>query len=152
MRLSDSLTHDFWPHHGISSLHVLANFVLELTWPMQHACVDLCLLKERLPSLTKQDYCRFTILTSFAQEDAIRKSAFGLNFIALTVSSGGAWTSKSFMGLSWVPSPRVLVVVEVEPNVPKPEVPLKPVPVEPNMSVNYWCTVFESCILISKEQ
>ena len=70
--------------------------------------------------------------------------------MALTVSSGGAWTSKSFMGLSRFPSPRVFVVVEVEPNVPKPDVPLKAVPVEPNMFVNYQCNVFECCIFISK--
>ena len=79
---------------------------------------------------------RLTILTSFAQDEAIRKSAFGLNFNALMVSSGGAWTSISFMGLSRVPRPRVFVVLEVEPNVPKLlDVPLKAVPVEPNMFV-----------------
>ena len=46
------------------------------------------------------------------------------------------------MGFSRFPSPRVFVVVEVEPKVPKPDVPLKAVPVEPNMFVSYRCNVF----------
>ena len=51
----------------------------------------------------------------------------------ITVSSGGLCISKSFIGLSSVPRPR-LFVVEVE--VPKPkvdEVPPNPVFVEPNI-------------------
>lgn len=65
---------------------------------------------------------RRAVLTSFAQDEAIRKSALGLNLRALTVSSGGDWTSTSFMGFSLVPRPREFVVLEVDPNVPKLEV------------------------------
>lgn len=65
----------------------------------------------------------------------MRKSAFGQNFKELTVSSGGLCISKSFIGLSSVPRPR-LFVVEVE--VPKPKVDAvlpNPVFVEPNISL-----------------
>lgn len=90
----------------------------------------------------------FIILTSFAQDEAIRKSALGLNFNELTVSSGGACTSKSFIGLSCVPRPREFVVEEL-PNA-KPDVPLKAVFVEPNMFANYRCSVSDFCIFICK--
>ena len=63
----------------------------------------------------------------------MRKSAFGLNLSALTVSSGGDCTSTSFMGLSVFPRPREFVVVEEEPNVPKLELPPNDELVEPNM-------------------
>lgn len=45
--------------------------------------------------------------TSFAHEDAMKKLALGLNFIALTLSSGGDATSTSFIGFCRVPKPRL---------------------------------------------
>ena len=63
----------------------------------------------------------------------MRKSAFGLNFSALTVSSGGDWTSVSLLGLSLIPRPREFVVLVVVPNVPKPDEVPKDVLVLPNM-------------------
>ena len=73
------------------------------------------------------------------QEEAIRKSALGLNLSALTVSSGGDCTSTSFIGFSVVPRPRVFVAVGVDPNVLNDDVPPKDLLVEPNISSRAAC-------------